>query len=823
MKLNSIKNLMIISVSAILVLVLYIVFVLSPSYTNLLVDMIEKDAINDVATVSTDAFSKFHNFNEAILTDAYFEEAKIHLQARAIKIKVFDKKGTILYSTAAEEIGSVNNHTYFREEVARGKTYTKVVQKETPTLEGKISDRDVVEIYIPVMQNGEFARAFEVYYDITEKKMLFNALTKNLFIVLFSILLPLLFIIGTTALKAHRYYMRHEEAKEALKNSLGTLKIEMQERKKHEEQLKMAFSVFKNTIEGIVITNSQGVIERINPAFTAITGYDESTARGNKMSFLKSNHHSQGFYQSMWRKLTTRGSWKGEIWNRRKNGEVYPQWLSIASIKGDKELTTHYVGIFHDITEIKTSEERLAFQATHDSLTGLPNRKLMDDRLAKAIFQAKRNQTGLAVLFIDLDDFKNINDSLGHPFGDALLQEVAKKLIQCCRAEDTVSRFGGDEFVILLPEVHADEPAAVRVAQRILESIQYPVNIQGKSVSIKASIGITLYPQDGTTPALLLKNADIAMYQAKLKGKNSYALFTQELDAMVQRRITLENDMRKALDRKEFRVFYQPKIDIHTDAIVGMEALVRWQRQDGEIVLPDEFIRVAEETGLIVELGNWVLDTACRQTMLWHRQGFHDLGISVNLSAKQFQEKELLNQIKEKIHRFLLPAECLTLEITENIVMKDVESAIALMNQLSQSGVRLSMDDFGTGYSSLAYLRRFPIHELKIDKSFIFDTPHDKEASNIVKSIVSLAGHLHLKVVAEGVETAAHVDFLKSIGMRIVQGYFYSRPLPSTAFETLLCENKKNIGSPAPTPCYPPPTEPTLHMTPPTLSDSIKV
>jgi diguanylate cyclase (GGDEF)-like protein len=438
------------------------------------------------------------------------------------------------------------------------------------------------------------------------------------------------------------------------------------------------------------------------------------------------------------------------------------------------------------MTDISTNETRLAFQATHDELTGLPNRKILRDRLLKAIATAKRTQTKLAVLFLDLDNFKNVNDSLGHQFGDALLKEVAQRLIPCCRTEDTVSRFGGDEFVILLPAIQANEPAAVRVALRILGSFQMPLKIKSWRLDIKASIGISVYPSDGDNPDLLLKNADLAMYEAKLKGKNNYALFTKEMDTIVQRRIMLESNIREALDRREFRVYYQPKINIRTGAIEGMEALVRWHRKDGEIIPPDEFIFIAEEIGLIVELGEWVLSTACRQTMLWHQQGFPHLGIAVNLSGKQFQGNQLLSQVKGNLEKFSLPTDCLTLEITENIVMENVEAAITMMAQFRALGIRLSIDDFGTGYSSLAYLRRFPINELKIDKTFIIDTPQDEEASNIVRSIVSLAHHLQLKVVAEGVETLSHVEFLKSLGISTVQGYFYSKPLPVAAFEKML-------------------------------------
>ena len=572
-------------------------------------------------------------------------------------------------------------------------------------------------------------------------------------------------------------------------DSLYVFGRDITEQKRHEEQLLLLASVFANSIQGIYITSPEGNIERVNPAFTTITGYTAEEVIGRNPRLFKSGRHDKAFYQEMWATVRERGRWQGEIWDRRKSGEAYPVWLSITAIKDPQDRTTHFLAIFHDITEIKHGEEQLKHQANHDALTGLPNRQLFNDRLEWALAHARRYRLKLALLFLDLDNFKSINDSLGHHMGDIFLQEVAQRLKVCCRAEDTVARLGGDEFIIILPEVK-NEQGTVHMAQRIVQSFLKPIHLGGHDLFPSASIGITMFPSDGADVATLVKNADMAMYKAKELGRNSYVMYTETMNRDVVRRLALETSLRQALEREEFRVYYQPKVNIQTGAISGMEALVRWQRSENDLVLPGEFIPVAEETGLIFLLGEWVLRTACRQARLWHDQGFPNLSISVNLSAKQFQDENLILLVKRSLKESGLPAKDLNLEITEHIVMVDTQISGRIMAELKKMGVNISIDDFGTGYSSLRYLKRFPLVELKIDKSFIRDLPDHPDDVTIVKAILSLAHSLNLRVVAEGVESVQQYRFMRSHGCDEIQGYLYSPPLAPEECTRLLKENR---------------------------------
>ena len=463
----------------------------------------------------------------------------------------------------------------------------------------------------------------------------------------------------------------------------------------------------------------------------------------------------------------------------------------MTAIKNSRGKVTHYVIVFRDITASKQSEEKIIYQATHDALTGLPNRQLFNDRLKKSLAHARRYQQKLAVMFLDLDNFKNINDSLGHQIGDLFLKEVAKRLKNSCRDSDTVARQGGDEFTLILPDIKKGDHNAVKMAQRIFTAFAAPIVLKGDELFARASIGITLYPNDGDDCATLLKNADMAMYKAKKKGKNTYTLFEQNINDAVVRRIELESGLRKALEGGEFRIHYQPKVEIRTGFISGAEALVRWQRAGGELIPPNEFISLAEDIGVIYPLGEWVLQTACRQTKAWHEAGFNFLTIAVNLSAKQYQDENLIRLVQEILLETDLAPEFLNLEVTENIVMRDVEAAISIMQQLSKMGIRISIDDFGTGYSSLNYLKKFPLDVLKIDRSFVQDIPDDADDVAIAKAILSLGQSLKLKVVAEGVETNEQLKFMQAHGCDEIQGYLFSKPLPTRKFTSLLKQNRK--------------------------------
>ena len=548
-------------------------------------------------------------------------------------------------------------------------------------------------------------------------------------------------------------------------------------------KIKILASVFDNAVEGITITKTNGEIINVNPGFTAITGYTAEEAIGKNPRILKSEHHDADFYREMWRNLTEKGFWNGEIWNRRKTGEAYPEWLSITTIKDRNGKASHYVAVFYDISDIKRGEEQLRYQANHDSLTGLPNRQLLIDRLETVLAHAQRHDLSLAVLFLDMDNFKTINDSLGHNVGDFFLQQVAKILEDCVREEDTVARIGGDEFIVLLPEIKHEQDA-IQVARRIVEAFTRPLNIKGNELFASASIGISIYPDDGRHADNLIKNADLAMYEAKASGKNSYRLFTRSMNELMVRRLELENSLRRALDRQEFEVLYQPKVNTATGDISSCEALVRWRR-NGQLVSPMEFIPLAEETGLIVPIGKWVLRRACQEACAWYEKGY-PVRVAVNLSPRQFEQADLVDTVISILEETKLPHVLLELEITEGIVMDNVDDAIHTLRQLREQEVSFAIDDFGTGYSSLQYLRKLPLDSLKIDRAFIKELPVNEGDVAITTATISMAHALGLKVVAEGVETVEQFQFLKEHNCEFIQGYLFSKPVDTTAFQKLL-------------------------------------
>lgn len=566
---------------------------------------------------------------------------------------------------------------------------------------------------------------------------------------------------------------------------------EITEKKHYEDLLLLSESVFKNTIEGITVTNKKGEIERVNPAFEAITGYTPKEVIGKNPRILKSDRHSPEFYKGMWTSLEKNGQWNGEIWNRRKNGEAYPEWLSITVIKDNQGDISGYIGVFHDMTEIKRSQEKLKFRTYHDSLTGLPNRLLFEDRLERAINVAQKNRLVLAILCLDLDNFKHINESLGHHFGDLFLQEVAKRLSDFFEDKTTVSRFGGDQFNIILNSP-GNANDALNVAKKLIALFEKGFLVQEREVYANISMGISFFPTDGTTTSALIKNAEIAMHKTKAAGKNNYSLFETEMNKKVLKRIELESDLRHALEKNEFTLFYQPKVTVATEKISGMEALIRWNNTEKGIISPADFIPLAEETGLIEQIGTWVLNEACSQTRKWQKLGYDNLEIAVNLSAMQFRNRELAKTIRTALNRSGLEPRFLNLEITESLVMNDVETAINTMNRIADMGVHFSIDDFGTGYSSLSYLKRFPVSILKVDKSFVCEIPMNKDDMAISRTILSMAKSLNMRTVAEGVETEAQLSFMRTNHCDEIQGYYFSPPLPPDEFSALLQGQDKN-------------------------------
>ena len=560
--------------------------------------------------------------------------------------------------------------------------------------------------------------------------------------------------------------------------------VEIDERVRAEQGLKLASKVFENANEGILITDATVNIIRVNKAFTNITGFKSAELLGKNPQVLASGRHDAEFFANLWDSLQTSGEWSGEIWNRRKDGQIFPQLLSITTVWNQDNQLTNYVGIFSDITQIKETEERLEKMAYFDALTDLPNRVLFRDRLAHELSQAERKKNNLAVLFIDLDRFKHVNDSLGHTAGDTLLVEVAERLTGCLRKSDTVARLGGDEFAAITTELKSGRDAAP-LAKKIIKELKKMFIIQGQDVFIGGSIGISIYPSDGTDMETLTKHADIAMYRAKEDGRGVFKFFEENINAGVEDRLHMESKLRKAIEKKEFSLFYQPKVNIESGMICGMESLVRWFPEPGKMVSPALFIPLAEETGAILPLGDWILRTACQQAAVWRNMG-HDLQLAVNLSTVQLQQKELVDQVKAILDETGLTPEALELEITESMVMGNVEKSIDIMKSLKGLGVGIAVDDFGTGYSSLNYLKRFPIDTLKIDQSFVRDLTTDAGDSAIVSAIISLGQALNLKVVAEGVESRDHLDILRDKLCQEIQGYYFSKPLPTDQFEKLL-------------------------------------
>lgn len=557
------------------------------------------------------------------------------------------------------------------------------------------------------------------------------------------------------------------------------------QRLKMENSLRQAATVFENTSEGVIITDSEGIILAVNKAFARITGHPEEQLLGQPLSILAEFTEDTHLVREVARTLLDEGQWQGEAWNRRKNGELYAAWINISQVLNFDGSLNHLVAVFSDITPLKHSQARLDHQAHHDPLTDLPNRTLFEARLREALHAQQSLQSGSvgALLFIDLDRFKQINDSLGHPVGDILLKSASQRLCAVLRDIDTVARHGGDEFIVLLPSLHSEEDAA-SVANKLLGVFRKPFLAAGHEFFVSASIGISLFPSDANDVNSLIKHADAAMYRAKNQGRNRYAFYTRDLTANAHQRMEMENDMRRGLERNEFTLHYQPKFDIKTQQLNGMEALVRWHHPQRGMVEPDQFIALAEETGLIVELGKRILGLACMQLAEWRKKGLMPPRMAINVSGVQLVGNKLVSDIRHALEMYDLPASLLELEITEDFVMNQNREAIQLLDVFHGMGIHLSIDDFGTGYSSLAYLKEMPLDTLKIDRSFVSGLPGNHHDAAISQTIIVLAHNLGMSVVAEGVETAEQQAVLAEQGCDTVQGYHISPPLPADAFSS---------------------------------------
>ncbi|RTL47395.1 MAG: EAL domain-containing protein [Rhodocyclaceae bacterium] len=547
---------------------------------------------------------------------------------------------------------------------------------------------------------------------------------------------------------------------------------------------RIAASVFDTTSEGILVTDAKASIVLVNRAFENVTGYRFEEVRGHRPALLQSGIHDTEFYAKFWSALQDKGAWQGEIWNKRKNGETYPEWLHVNAVRDTSGVTTHYVGIFSDISAHKEVQERLHQMAYFDNLTGLPNRQLFLDRLERVIARCQRNETGVSLLFIDLDRFKNINDSLGHGFGDQVLIQAANKMREIIRDADTIARLGGDEFTILI-EDGGNEQAAEKVASKVIETLGDHFSIAGREVFVSASIGISRYPTDGTDAESLLKNADLAMYQAKESGRSVYQFFKPDMNEKLTERFDLEDGIRHGIDKNQFWLAYQPQLRLSDGQVTGVEVLLRWQHPEMGEIPPAKFIPIAEDCGLINMLGQWVVRRAAEQ--ISELEGLvekHDFRLAVNFSPAQLAEKT----IEEIISAIQLcqKSAVVELEITESTLMTGDKLALGFFEALAHAGVQVSVDDFGTGYSNLANLRRLPIHRLKVDRSFVQDLESDEASRQIVTAIINMAHCLGMKVVAEGVETSGQAQILGGLDCDEVQGYLYSRPLPMDQFHTFL-------------------------------------
>lgn len=562
----------------------------------------------------------------------------------------------------------------------------------------------------------------------------------------------------------------------------------------HDQRLAALF--YQNTNESMMITDQSNTIISVNPAFTTDTGYSAEEAIGKSPNFLKSNHHHEAFYQNLNQELNSTGKWEGEIWNRRKNGDIYVQWIRVSTIYSDDGNVLNRVSIATDITKRKESEDIIWKQANFDELTGLPNRRMFHDRFQQEIKKSQRANLPLALLFIDLDEFKEVNDALGHHLGDVLLKETANRLTSCVRETDTVAhlgsvaRLGGDEFTIILSELK-DIACVERIAQRILAKIAEPYQLDNEVAYISASIGITLYPNDSTDIPTLIKNADQAMYAAKHEGRNRFSYFTESMQVNVQSRMRLTNDLRSALENQQFHLVYQPIVNLRTNKVHKAEALIRWQHPTKGLISPADFIPIAEDTGLINEIGDWVFQEAIEQAIIWRQSMHPDFQISINKSPVQFyqiankNENRYLNWV-DYLRERNLPGECIAIEITEGLLLDSSGAVHDHLLAFRDAGIQVALDDFGTGYSSLSYLKKFDIDYIKIDQSFVQNLEHDSDNMVLCQAIIVMAHKLKLKVIAEGIETQEQLDLLKFAGCDFGQGYFLSKPLISDHFEKFI-------------------------------------
>jgi diguanylate cyclase (GGDEF)-like protein/PAS domain S-box-containing protein len=566
------------------------------------------------------------------------------------------------------------------------------------------------------------------------------------------------------------------EAQYGANENLFVLGVEdVTEQRDVTKKLILADKVVQASEEAVLITNAEKEIIRVNPAFTKLTGYTEKEVLGKNPNILQSDRNTRELYDSMWASINQTGSWQGEIWDKRKDGTTYPKWMTISTItKPKSKEVTHYFALFSDVTEKKLAENQIKYLAYHDDLTGMANKTLFETKLVRAVEEAETEFFQLAVLQVDIDNFKTINDSLGHYVGDALIQAVAVEIRSCLRTTDLVARIGGDEFIILLERTPSREHVE-KIATKILKRFYQPIDVLNHKMHLSISMGVCVYPEDGENHEALIRNVDTAMNQAKSDGKNQIAFFTKEMSQSAIKRLRMEYELRHAVQHQEFTLVYQPQIDLHDNSICGVEALLRWEHE-GNFISPIHFIPVAEECGLIKQIGDWVMHQACATAADWHRRGMN-VKMAVNLSGHQFEFTYLTNLIESVLELYDLPASLLCLEITEGVLVGNTSESLRLITALKKIGCTLAIDDFGTGYSSLSYLKAFDVDFLKIDRSFVTGLPTDTDDIAICNAIVNLSQSLNLNTVAEGVETAEQVEYMREYGVDKVQGYHFAKPM----------------------------------------------
>lgn len=717
-------------------------------------------------------------------------ELKTRLQeaarnTRVVKVKFYELSGRTLFSSDIAQIGSNQSGNPGFIAARDGRTLSELTHRDKfSAFDGEIVHRDLLSSYVPVRggPGAPVEGVLEVYTDVTG---LLARIDKEQHLVtawvaaILTLLYGALFFIARRAdgiiNEQSEQSRRHREARAAAEAALH-----LRER---------AIEASANAIIILSASGPEYPIEYVNPAFERVTGYAAREVLGYDCRILLGDEGDSAGFEEIRAALHERREGNAVLRHYRKDGRLLWNDMYVAPVRDEDGEVRHFVMAQYDITAMKQAEAELKRQASHDALTGLPNRALLQDRIEQAIAFAKRSSRSVWVALIDLDRFKHVNDTLGHKAGDVLLQQIAARLKHAVRQADTVARLGGDEFVLILPEPADDgEPAAAPTAalQRILQAVAQPLTIDGFEFFPTCSIGVAAYPADGTDAETLLMRADMAMYRAKESGRNDVHFYTAAIDAQSLERLYMESELRHALERDQFVLHYQPQVDLCSGRVIGTEALIRWQHPDLGMVPPARFIGMAEETGLIGAIGGWVLRTACTQNKAWHDAGLGHLKVAVNLSARQFSQKDLVREIASILAETGLASQYLEIELTESLVMNDVEHAIRALRELKVLGVQLAIDDFGTGYSSLAYLKRFPIDVLKIDRSFVRDMVVDPDSEAIVASIISLSHHLQMKVVAEGVETLQQLNYLRSHGCDEVQGNHFSRPLPPAELEQRL-------------------------------------